>query len=523
MRMTTLFAIALVTASPALADPPAGSYRLSADFGGESFTALITLSPQGGQYLGGLGLDTRVKPTVRDVRVGGDRLRFTLALSANEVMTFDGKLPAGRTAIAGSLAFGDALFPVTLEPSAMAAFDLTELLKEVAAGPPGPLALSAAVELLRSATDSKAKPDDVKRWADRAAKAAEPNGVRWQIATLLRLAAALAGQPAYSAVSLDLARRAERLLESGDEVAVQLAVYDLLARAARQAGDRSAAAVQSKLEAVEARDYQGYIAAFPLKPEPFPGRKSRSDRTVLIELFTGADDPASVAAALAFDALPRVYKPAEVVRLQYHLHAPDADPLATKAGEARWSYYQGRPGGGTPQTFVNGRPDPGGGGRAEFATAKLKQYRSQIDPWLDTPAKAGLQLSTKRDGDNLSVTAKVSGIARPGDKVRLRLAVAETVVRYAGRNGLRYHHLVVRGFAGAADGWPLTQTTAEQAATVNLAAMRAGLSAELDEYQKKEGLVLLDRPLGLRNLVVVGFVQDDANREVLQAGQSAVP
>ena len=68
----------------------------------------------------------------------------------------------------------------------------------------------------------------------------------------------------------------------------------------------------------------------------------------------------------------------------------------------------------------------------------------------------------------------------------------------------------------------LTKTSAEQSATVNLAALRAGLSAELDEYQKKEGLILLDRPLGLRKLVVVGFVQDDANREVLQAGQAAV-
>jgi hypothetical protein len=306
-------------------------------------------------------------------------------------------------------------------------------------------------------------------------------------------------------------------------VAVQLAVYDLLARLTRQANDPAAAAVQARLEAVETRDHQEYVAGFPVRPEPFAGRKTKSDRTVLVELFTGTEDPPSVAAALAFDGLTRAYKPTEVVRLQYHLHLPDADPLATGIGAARWAYYQGRPGGGTPLTIVNGRPDPTGGGRPEFAPAKLKQYRSLIDPWLDTPAKAAIQLSAKRDGDKLAVTAKVSGISRPSDKVRLRLAVAEAVVRYAGGNGLRYHHHVIRGFAGSADGFPMLKATIEQAATVDLAALRVGLNAELDEYQKKEGLVFPDRPLRMRKLVVVGFVQDDANREVLQAGQVEVP
>ena len=43
--------------------------------------------------------------------------------------------------------------------------------------------------------------------------------------------------------------------------------------------------------------------------KPFAGRKGKSDRAVLVELFTGAQCPPCVAADMAFDALPQTYKP----------------------------------------------------------------------------------------------------------------------------------------------------------------------------------------------------------------------
>ena len=535
MSRTISIAIVLFATVPALAsDGPAGAYRLTADFGPDSaFTALLSFTHQnnqwGGQFLGSLGaldLDAPLKPTIRDIRVAGDRLRFTLALAGNQGMTFDGKLPASRGPIPGSLAAGNDLIPVTLEPSALAKFDRPELLKEIViAGPPGPLFYSAVVELLRTAGPSKAKPEDVKAWADRALKAADPHGIRWQIAILLRLGQALVDQPAYTPLAVDLARRAERLLDPTDDVSIQLAVFDLQNRLLRQANDPVAlATVRTRLDVLEARDYQEYAAASPLRPELFAGRKVKSERTALVELFTGAEDMPSIAAALAFDALPRAYKPAEVVRLQYHLHLPDADPLATKASEMRWTYYQGKPTGGTPLTVISGRPDPTGGGRPEFAAAKLKQYRSLIDPVLNLPAGAVLQISATRAEDKLAITAKVRNLIRIGDKLRLRIAVAESVVRYRGGNGLRYHECVVRGFAGSVDGWPMLKPASEQQVTVDLTVLRAGLNAELDEYQKKhEGVVFPDRPLDLRKLMIVAFIQDDATREVLQAGQAEVP
>jgi hypothetical protein len=59
--------------------------------------------------------------------------------------------------------------------------------------------------------------------------------------------------------------------------------------------------------------------------------------------------------------------------------------------------------------------------------------------------------------------------------------------------------------------------------TVDLAALRTGLIAELNDFQKKnDGLVFADRPLDLRSLLVVGFIQDDATHDVLQAAQADV-
>jgi hypothetical protein len=528
MRLSSTLILALLAAAPAAADGPAGSYRVTVDTGEAPFTALLAFSQQNnrwtGQFLGSLDPRQELAPAVNDVRVAGDRLRFSLALSRNQVVTFDGKIPAGRGPIPGSLTAGDSVIPVTLEPSALTKFDRIGLLKEiVTTAPAGSLFYGAVVDLLALATEAKAAPADVKAWADRAAKAAETNGVRWQMFVLQRMALALADQPAFGTVALDLARRAEQLLDPTDEVGVQLAVLDLLLRLLNQAKDSTAAAnVQTRIEALEARDYRDYLAASPLNPELFAGRKVRSDRAVLAELFTATEDPPSVAAVLAFDALGRAYKTSEVIRLQYHLFQSGPDPLANKAAEARWAYYQTRLGAtaGVPTAIFNGVPNAAGGGPVTVAAIKLKQFRLLIDPLLNTPAGAALQVLAKRDGDKLNITAKVGALAKPSDKIRLRIAIAESVVRYQGRNGLRYHECIVRGFAGSPDGFPMPKPTAEQQATVDLAALRTGLMKELEDMQKKnEDAMFTDPPFRLRSLLVVAFIQDDVTHEVLQTAQ----
>src|SRR3712207_8394057 len=55
----------------------------------------------------------------------------------------------------------------------------------------------------------------------------------------------------------------------------------------------------------------------------------RSDRVVLVELFTSAQEPECGAAELAFTALGRTFQPAEVALVRYDLHARQPDPLSS--------------------------------------------------------------------------------------------------------------------------------------------------------------------------------------------------
>ena len=220
---------------------------------------------------------------------------------------------------------------------------------------------------------------------------------------------------------------------------------------------------------MEAQAYDAYAgAALDFKVAKFPGRKIKSNRAVLVELFTGAQCPPCVGADLAFDAMPRTYDKGEVVLLQYHLHIPGPDALTNPDNEARANYYGDDKVRGTPTVLFNGKVSPVGGGGREDAEDVYKDYRKIADPMLETPAEAKLQASATRRGDIIHIKATVTDLAKPGDKVKLRLALVEDWARYKGRNGLSYYHQVVRAFPGAAQGLALSKKDGQQTAVVDL-------------------------------------------------------
>jgi hypothetical protein len=149
--------------------------------------------------------------------------------------------------------------------------------------------------------------------------------------------------------------------------------------------------------------------------------------------------------------------------------------------------------------------------------------RKVLDEALETESQGALKLNVRRQGDQLDVRAEVSDLKKTGEKVRLRFVLVEDVVRYAGRNGQRLHHHVVRHFPGGVDGFALRQASAKPSASVSL----SDLAKKLNEYLAKpapQGPYLDDdRPLNLKHLKVVAIVQDDSSKEILQAAQADVP
>ncbi|HTK74492.1 MAG TPA: hypothetical protein VL371_04490 [Gemmataceae bacterium] len=521
---SAVLALILATSGARPADP-AGSWRMALPAGdGSSFILLIALENKGGQwsgkYLGGT-TDAPQGTTVERVRVTDDRVQFVLK-NGDQELPFDGKLPAVARKIAGSFLYGGRLVLTALEPSKLTAYDRFELLKElVTDGEPNATFFDAAVELLRAAGSKQVKADEVRAWAERTNQAAEAFGVRWQQAIALRMAQALAHQKEYAVVALAQAQRAEKLLDPGDPSDARLIVLEVLfelLRANEQTADR--ARVKALIEQTEVRDYEEYQKQFPFKPDPYPGRQGPGTRVVLVEMFTGAECPPCVAADLAYDGIGRTYKPSEVLRLQYHLNIPFPDPLTNATTLARQKYYGVN---GTPAAFVNGKTVDDAGGPAGVAVQRFTHFRRLIDPILELPALAKLNLTAARDGDKITIRAKVSELVKPGERMRLRVFLAEDVVRYRGGNGVRYHHAVVRSVLSPETGFPLRQATTEHSAELNLGDLRKSLAADLEKFQKEyDEVPNADRLLSLKKLFVIALIQDDGTREVVQAGQAEI-
>ena len=94
----------------------------------------------------------------------------------------------------------------------------------------------------------------------------------------------------------------------------------------------------------------------------------------------------------------------------------------------------------------------------------------------------------------------------------------EERIRYAASNGVRYHHNVVRAVPGG-KGIVLKAKAAEHTVTVNADEIRDTLTKYLDDAAKEADAPRGDRPLALKNLKLVAFIQNDSTGDVLNAVQ----
>jgi hypothetical protein len=509
--------------------PPAGKWKLTFPVDrGEEVVMLISFAQKDGkwaaEYLGS-SLPLKGQPTVSSVKIDGDAVAFSLGFMGRELVSFDGLLSKDRKRLNGSLALlGGRLRPTTMYPTKLAKLDdefalAREALAQVGDGPE---VFDLAFAVLGRAGANKLPADEARGIVDRLSKAAAAYGPRWERDTTLRLVEVLTAQAGLADLAVAQAKRAERLLTDEDSAATRMAVLEAIARALAKAGKPDEARPYlAQIAKLELRDFAEYAKLLPpFKAEAFAGRKAKSDRAAVVEVFTGAECPPCIGVDLAFDGLLKTYKPTEAILLQYHLHVPAPDPLTSPDAISRANYY-GDAIKGTPALFISGKLGTDGGGGAATSEKFYKQFRMTIDDILEKPAGVKLALAvSKGEKGGYSAKATVSDLATPGEKVMLRFALAEERVRYTGGNGLRYHHMVVRAMPGGAKGFPLTKKSHEETVSVNPDDVRATLNKYLDDFAKQEGpFPRSDRPLALRNLKLVALVQNDATKEILNAVQ----
>jgi hypothetical protein len=494
--------------------PPAGTWKMSLFLEGKMQLLWLVQIESGGGKLTAKLLDKTEgapKATVSDPKVADSTLKFTLNIGET-AFQFEGTLPKGDAKIiTGNISRPGRALPAELEPTTSKSLDAFDLDKEALAKATGFEAANLSMTLLGRAGEKKAKPEEVRAWADKAYKAAEPYGARMQADITLQIAEILSEQDGYGDVAVNFARRAERNLDPKAKLSQTKRVLEILANSLKKAGkDDDAKAVEERIAKLSPI----------IKPTPFAGRKAKSDRVVLVELFTGAQCPPCVAADKAFDALDKTYKPGEVVLLEYHEHIPGPDPLTNPGSEARFRYYFGMRG-GTPGLFFNGKAAPPGGGDEFDAPEKYDDFVEAINPLLEQTAKGAVKASVKQTGSKLEITAEASQVDAPSDaNIRLRLALVEEKVVYKGGNGIPEYHHVVRDMPGGITGIPIKDGGAKQSVTVDLDELKKTLKKYLTGWEGDNDKFPGKVPeIELKNLRVVAFLQNDKTKEVLQATQ----
>lgn len=519
--------VGLLLALPASAgdDGLTGTWKLSIFDGGQqiSFWLVQMQSKDGKLSVVADPLKGAPKVEIKDVKLTGDT--FSLKLQASiqkQTISFDyeGKLPKpGAKKILGSLSQGGSTVPAVLE--ATAAKNSFELDRDLLLRTPtDPKALGVIIDLIEGASANKVDAKDLQEWVNAALKSAEQYGPRLQLQQQVRILEGLQGQKAYAAVGLETARKVAKQVDAKLPPDTQLQLLASIAEIFRKGDAKDdAKTIEQRIDKLETVAYAEHAKdALNFKIEKFAGRKGKGTRAVLVELFTGAQCPPCVAADMAFDGLEKTYGPGEVVLLQYHVHIPRPDPLSNLDSDTRYEYYLDvKKARGTPSSLFNGKPAAVGGGFVSDAPEKYKEYCDTVNKFLESPDAVKLSATATRAGDKITITAKVQELAKPGEKIRLRLALVEDWVRYKGSNGLQYHHRVVRAMPGGVKGFTLKAKESEHTADVDLEKLRKTLNKYLDE-DYPEGA----RPMRLRNLHVVAFVQDDESNEVLHAIDVAV-
>ena len=266
---------------------------------------------------------------------------------------------------------------------------------------------------------------------------------------------------------------------------------------------------------------------------------------VLCELFTGARCVPCVSADVALEAIEKTYPQSQVITLRYHVHVPGHDPLTNDDGEARFhNYYNAK---GTPSLFVDGmnlggvagimvnapqtytglrrvidefrgdvKPDENADEKEDAKSDEKADAKTDEKADANPESKVSIELRASRQQDSIQVSATVNGLAPETTNVRLMLALAESGIHYESFNGIRHHDMVVRKLIGGDRGTRPKDGALSYQGAVNVEKLRDDLYSYLTKFEQNQGVEFVSKPLELKDLSVVAFVQNVETHKVLR-------
>src|SRR5208337_1576369 len=155
---------------------------------------------------------------VEDIVLGKELFGFKIKVKTFEIR-FEGKIPKDKEAkVPLSLVERGEISPAILEATTLTSLDKFEVARDlVAKQNGGHEVVNSALELLANATKLKAKPEEVRAWADKAARSAEAYGPLWHREIIIDIADLLGRQEGFANVAVQYARRAEGLLDEAKD------------------------------------------------------------------------------------------------------------------------------------------------------------------------------------------------------------------------------------------------------------------------------------------------------------------
>lgn len=527
-RFAIIPMLLVMTSTVSAADTPAGSWKLTLRLGERPVMFLLAFSQADGKWIGDIVDATaqfKAEPKIESVVVNGSSVKFAMTLDKQPFLTFDGLLAKDNKKIAGSLSLaGGPLELVDLRPSQLKKLtDPFELTKETLAQSEDPQTVfDTSLAILNQAAVKKLKPEDARSIVDRATKLSSDYGTRWERSAALKFADVLSDQPGFEEIALAQARKAERLLADDDEATVRMEVLETLSRVlTKSKKPEEAKKYDLQIQRLEARDYQEYTKSFPpFKVDEYPGRKTKGDRVAVVEIFTATEASQAAAFDYARDALLKAYKPTDVIVLTYHMSIPGGPSVfANKGTQDRVEFYQS----GVSQgvlAFVNGKRAVRLQKDTTPAASKaiFDSLKEKIDEELEKQAGVKLSLSVTSGEKGFTGKATIADLEKTGEQTFLRFAVVEERIRFAANNGVRYHQNVVRALPGG-KGIALKQKTAEHTVVVNADEIRDAITKFQMDAAKDGEAPQGERPLSLKNLKLIAFVQHDSTGDILNAAQ----
>ncbi len=246
----------------------------------------------------------------------------------------------------------------------------------------------------------------------------------------------------------------------------------------------------------------------PFHPAQFKPTQEWRGKVVLAELFTGSECPPCVAADVGFDGLLEAFSQDHLVILEYHLPIPRPDPLMNEATRARAYFYKVN---STPTVYIDGEKKLSGGGPIQRAKAKFDEYASEINARIYESPKVKLQISAKRNGENIRVSLSFDKEITNAD---YNLVLLEDEVKYAGENGILFHKNIIRDFRIV-----LPKEIKEREFVFNILDAERNGEQRLSAYEKETNFTFKEKhyTIDRARLKVVFFVQDRSTKNVYNA------